>query len=218
MTGKTHWGLGVMSGVAVAGLDSVHGDAVATVLTVVVATLASILPDIDDEGSVVNKFLFQGVRKSWRSFALAFVGVAIMLFSLFYQAPLWVLLAGLFALSVAFVPHRSFTHSLLALAAVAGITYLASPVLVPAMVAGYASHLLADSLTPAGVPLLWPLSVRIGFGRIGLHFPTGGWGDRVLGRLSLWMASLMCVWFLFDGLFVEGTWAMSWIESVLSYF
>ncbi len=55
------------------------------------------------------------------------------------------------------VGHRGITHSLLAvlaclgLLAVMGLGWLAAPVAV-----GYLSHLLADALTPSGVPLLWP--------------------------------------------------------------
>ncbi|MBS9433238.1 MULTISPECIES: metal-dependent hydrolase [Photorhabdus] len=63
--------------------------------------------------------------------------------------------------------HRGFTHSLLAL--ILGITlfWLKIPEewLIPtdffhAMIVGYLSHLIADMLTPAGVPLLWPIKIR----------------------------------------------------------
>ncbi|KAF0224346.1 MAG: putative membrane-bound metal-dependent [Rhodospirillaceae bacterium] len=53
--------------------------------------------------------------------------------------------------------HRGLTHSALAvlagavLLAIMGTGWLAAPVVV-----GYLSHLLADGLTPSGVPLLWP--------------------------------------------------------------
>jgi len=55
------------------------------------------------------------------------------------------------------VGHRGITHSAiavvtgLALLMVMGMGWMAAPVVV-----GYLSHLLADSLTPSGVPLLWP--------------------------------------------------------------
>ncbi|KEY58427.1 metal-dependent hydrolase [Serratia sp. DD3] len=63
--------------------------------------------------------------------------------------------------------HRGFTHSLLAI--VGGMLLLQLDVygrwLIPAdvlhaMIIGYFSHLLADALTPAGVPLLWPCRWR----------------------------------------------------------
>ena len=63
--------------------------------------------------------------------------------------------------------HRGFTHSLLVV--FAGIFLFRShfphgwiiPVdALQAMIVGYLSHILADMLTPAGVPLLWPCRWR----------------------------------------------------------
>ena len=63
--------------------------------------------------------------------------------------------------------HRGFTHSLLAVFGLLTLFYLKVPEswIVPAdaiqgMVLGYLSHILADMLTPAGVPLLWPCRWR----------------------------------------------------------
>lgn len=57
--------------------------------------------------------------------------------------------------------HRGFTHSLAALA----IAGAAGSALVPAswwllIVAALASHIVCDMMTPAGVPLLWPMPRR----------------------------------------------------------
>ncbi|AYA40468.1 metal-dependent hydrolase [Xenorhabdus nematophila] len=63
--------------------------------------------------------------------------------------------------------HRGFTHSLLAL--IVGMTLFQTEIpsnwpiptdFIHAMVVGYISHLIADMLTPAGIPLLWPLRTR----------------------------------------------------------
>ncbi|MDU6412788.1 MAG: metal-dependent hydrolase, partial [Yersiniaceae bacterium] len=60
-----------------------------------------------------------------------------------------------------------FTHSLLAVAS--GIFLFRSQVpadwgipldVLHAMIVGYLSHIMADMLTPAGVPLLWPCRWR----------------------------------------------------------
>lgn len=62
------------------------------------------------------------------------------------------------------VGHRGITHSLIAVAAgvivlaALGFGWMAAPVVV-----GYLSHLAADSLTPSGVPLLWPSRRRFTF-------------------------------------------------------
>jgi inner membrane protein len=56
--------------------------------------------------------------------------------------------------------HRGLFHSLLA----AGLIYLLALKFFPAYslycLIGYLSHLLLDCLTPAGVPLLWPIPYR----------------------------------------------------------
>lgn len=63
--------------------------------------------------------------------------------------------------------HRGFTHSLLAFC---GLAILWETQITPrwdisadifhALLLGYLSHLIADILTPSGVPLLWPLKAR----------------------------------------------------------
>jgi len=63
--------------------------------------------------------------------------------------------------------HRGFTHSLLAVLGGLWLFQVNIPQgwIIPAdvlqgMVLGYLSHILADMLTPAGVPLLWPCRWR----------------------------------------------------------
>ncbi|AEW44574.1 putative inner membrane protein regulated by LexA [Serratia symbiotica str. 'Cinara cedri'] len=65
--------------------------------------------------------------------------------------------------------HRGMTHSFLAI--IGCSTFLSSGLLLSiitpiptyfahAMVVGYISHILADMLTPAGIPLLWPYKIH----------------------------------------------------------
>ena len=63
--------------------------------------------------------------------------------------------------------HRGFTHSLLAVFLALTLFALKVPYswIMPTdalqgMVVGYLSHIVADMLTPAGVPLLWPCRWR----------------------------------------------------------
>jgi inner membrane protein len=57
-----------------------------------------------------------------------------------------------------------------------------------ALAFGWASHLLLDALTPAGVPLLWPLPARV---RLPPGITTGGLLEQVVVALGL----LLClVW------------------------
>lgn len=54
--------------------------------------------------------------------------------------------------------HRSFSHSLMALAAFAAATYLTCPSLAPYVALGFATHLVLDALTYRGLRLFWPAS------------------------------------------------------------
>ncbi|WP_392588583.1 metal-dependent hydrolase [Serratia ureilytica] len=96
------------------------------------ALLTSLLPDIDHPKSVL------GQRLRWLAIPIARA-----------------------------FGHRGFTHSLLAIAGGMALFQLDVPRSWPipadalhAMIIGYFSHLLADMLTPAGVPLLWPCRWR----------------------------------------------------------
>lgn len=53
--------------------------------------------------------------------------------------------------------HRGITHSLLALVVcLAGLLLLGRDAVAAPVIVGYVSHLLCDSMTVGGVPLLWP--------------------------------------------------------------
>lgn len=92
--------------------------------------------------------------------------------------------------------HRGFTHSLLAVFIGLTLFYLKVPDswIIPAdalqgLVLGYLSHILADMITPAGVPLLWPCRWRF---RLPLLSPQrGNQLERVLCMAlftwALWM-------------------------------
>ncbi|MCP1065712.1 metal-dependent hydrolase [Serratia symbiotica] len=105
------------------------------------ALLTSLLPDIDHPKSLL------GQRLSW---------IAIPIARAF--------------------GHRGFTHSLLAITG--GIvlfrlefprSWPIPPDVLHAMIIGYFSHLLADMLTPAGVPLLWPCRWRFRLPLLNYH-------------------------------------------------
>ncbi|MCV2531086.1 MAG: metal-dependent hydrolase [Candidatus Lightella neohaematopini] len=60
--------------------------------------------------------------------------------------------------------HRSFTHSLLLIIIIIiciNIKQINIPIdVIYAMIIGYISHIIADILTPAGIPLLWPYNKK----------------------------------------------------------
>jgi inner membrane protein len=97
--------------------------------------------------------------------------------------------------------HRGITHSLFAI--IAGIyimhKYGYQTEYVAAIVVGYLSHLLGDMMTNSGVPLLWPVKLKMAIPL----FSTGGFVEWLV-RIAL-MALLFWVvlrpWLIKTGVF-----------------
>jgi inner membrane protein len=119
------------------------------------AAAGSLLPDIDTPGSTLRYHLHKHT--------------GILLFPVLTAAGCLLLKHGYFSLYsfvlyltyiiLAFLlPHRTFTHSILGFAAFMSVfSGMHWYILLPAA-AGYGTHLLADLLTPAGIPVFYPLS------------------------------------------------------------
>ena len=60
--------------------------------------------------------------------------------------------------------HRSFTHSLVAMACFCAAVYLACAPLLPFFALGYATHLALDVTNKQGIQLLWPLRKEMSLG------------------------------------------------------
>jgi membrane-bound metal-dependent hydrolase YbcI (DUF457 family) len=84
--------------------------------------------------------------------------------------------------------HRGFTHSLLGIAAAVGLAEYFLPARWQCVGFCYGLHILADALTPAGVPLLWPLNKRFGFGLV----RTGSTGYGLLS-FAVWIMAIAAV-------------------------
>lgn len=91
-----------------------------------------------------------------------------------------------------FLGHRSISHSILGaylfykflgfiLPMILNSAYIYPQVVFDAMMIGYISHLLADSLTREGIPLLFPLKINIGFPPLKfLRIRTGSWVENLV--------------------------------------
>lgn len=92
------------------------------------------------------------------------------------------------------VGHRTLTHSLLGVALFALPVWLllgGYPNLYYALVAGYASHVLADALNTRGVPLLWPLGGPVRLLPAGVR--SGGVGELAVALAALVFAGAAIV-------------------------
>ena len=205
MRGSSHLAIGLITGVAVAGL--VPGIPF-SLAGIALAGFSALAPDLDHpesrlsqrlgfaQGYVRWAFIVVGVvlgaytylnlppgaeqRLSYtaalafglmgaalqggsaRKLALLFTGLGTVVAGL-YAEQLWLSLLGTFVALAPFTAHRSWTHTIWATILWTYIGYLANRSLGWRGVAhfagaGYVSHLLADTLTKAGVRYLLPVS------------------------------------------------------------
>ncbi|SFX76930.1 LexA-binding, inner membrane-associated putative hydrolase [Thermoactinomyces sp. DSM 45891] len=169
MTGKTHLSVGALFGV---GYATVNGDGSQDWLTIcigiAVATLSSMLPDLDHKGSYISKYVTLNLKTRYRAIFASLIGFLLIAACFYFNGPLWIALTGLYVVIAAYVPHRSFTHSLMGVGLVGMISFLALPnqVYFEYFMAGYLSHLFADALTVSGIPLFWPNKTGFRLARI----------------------------------------------------
>lgn len=196
VTGNTHLALGLTAGAVAVGVTGAGGHLLEATGMVLIASLGSLVPDIDEDNSLLNNLLFKSIR--YRSVALAALGGIFALFALLQGLDWWIFFSGIYAVAVAFIPHRSFTHSFLSMGIVTWITYLAHPPYALAMALGYFSHLLADAVTVGGVPFFWPWKKRIGLRNLGVRIRSGDKIDKMTGKISMYGGGLALIWLLFQ--------------------
>lgn len=105
-------------------------------------------------GLVTSQGIIRNALVSLIGFAMIYAGVR--------MDHAWLLHLGVFVAWVPWLDHRGMTHTVWALLLWGAIgweleTQLGIEGVMATAVAGYASHLLADTLTPAGVKWLFPL-------------------------------------------------------------
>jgi len=186
MNGRSHAIIGAAAGLTVVIYHAIETGATISpawsAVTVALATAAALMPDLDSTDTTARtKFGLgkQQIKREWRKRPrLSLVGRWFVSIQLNFFA--WLM------------PHRGPTHWLATAAALIFILYtLASllqlPLTIPlAFGAGYLSHLLADGLTVAGVPLFGPVSRRpVHLLPRLLRFRTGGMVEQAALLLIL---------------------------------
>ncbi len=106
-----------------------------------------------------------------------------------------------------FYKHRTITHSFLGLFLVFNFLNLLIPKLfnpsfvnpetiIVSIMIGFISHLVADSLTEEGIPLLFPLKINFGFPPIRpLRIKTGHWFENFVVFPVVWV---YLFWFVYS--------------------
>ena len=168
MMSKAHIAVGMAAAVAIAQTGSVES----CVAAVVGGSVGGIIADCDIHPSRAHKDALIG--------RLIVVGIAVVALLAdryanaglcdYLVAHLGVpLLAGIALFAVltfagGHTDHRSFTHSLVAMAAFCAAVYLACAPLLPFFAVGYASHLALDIVNKQGIQLFWPLRKEVSLG------------------------------------------------------
>ena len=168
MMSKTH----IAVGVAAALVAAQTGSAESCVLAVVGGSLGGIIADCDITPSRAHKDALLG------RLIVAAIAAAAFALDYWYGAGAcnylvehlgMKLIGGIAAFAAltfigAHTDHRSFTHSLVAMAAFCAAIWLAFEPLLPYFAIGYASHLVMDFTNTQPIRLFWPLGKGFGLG------------------------------------------------------
>lgn len=182
MNGKTHGAIGVATGCLICTIGISHGYGLAAV-SVLTSGVGAKLPDIDHNSSKIGRTrktvmnVVKVVGTLTLTGAIALTAYEALRTGSWLKAILTVLLpvlAVVLACIAAKVPavqkalgfytkHRGIMHTMVVpvLLIVLTIYRVNIPVIQWALIglaAGYVSHLIADSLTVSGCPLLWPIT------------------------------------------------------------
>lgn len=104
-----------------------------------------------------------------------------------------------------FLGHRTLSHSLLGLYLIYKIlswflykvlnpSFVDPRIILISIMVGYISHLILDIFTKDGLPLLFPLKIKIGIPPVkALRITTGKWVENIVFYPSIW---IYLIWFI----------------------
>jgi inner membrane protein len=147
MLGRTHLAIGL------AATAVILKNPTQLPISLTVAAASALLPDIDTPNSMLRYQLkrYTGVLTFPALIAAGYFLFKYKCFSLLS------LILYLTYIVLAFVgPHRGFTHSLAGFMFFTLILFTSNKTIILPAIIGYSTHLVADLLTPSGVPLLYP--------------------------------------------------------------
>lgn len=184
MTGKTHIGIGVISTVILSQYINYN----LSLGTLIIASIAAMLPDIDHPKSIINKYILPMKNKEFKIAIYVTFGLFLIALNYFYFNNPYLMVCGIFLVLIGASAHREgITHSiagLLCFVSVFGflaITYNFKNLIIPCAI-GYGTHLVGDMFTNRGVPLLYPFKKKKF--KMPLTYSVGSWwGNLVEGGI-----------------------------------
>ena len=180
MRGTSHVIIGVTLTGAILNLtDYNYGIAEAAI-----AGIGSLLPDIDEDSSTINKY----IPFSFRKFIYVILG-GYLLYQIYKTKNFTLLIPAIVSLLIYFSGHRGFTHSIAA-AVIFTIAFMKTPTYIYPFIIGYGLHLICDMLNEKGIALLYPIKKMF---KSPIHFTM----NSLLGRtieLAAVMLSIGAYW------------------------
>jgi inner membrane protein len=175
MTARTHNAIAFASLVTVATyFPPSHLNLLTLIVGVVGVDIGALIPDMDTSGNYLWGLLPQGQK------------LGNFLKDIFYK-------------------HRTITHSLLGffliykffewlLPRIFNPSFIDPKIIFASIMIGYISHLVADSFTEEGIPLLFPLKIAFGIPPIKkMRIKTGGWFENFVVFPVTW---IYLIWFV----------------------
>lgn len=174
MTSRTHDAFAFATLVTVAALFPPHGISLQTMIAAILAAdMGGLIPDMDTAGNRLWELLPQGTK------------LAKVLRKIFYK-------------------HRTLTHSLIGvyglyrffdwvLPKILNTTFFDVDIILWSLMIGIGSHILSDSFTEEGVPLLFPFRIAFGIPPIrSWRIKTGQWFETfvvfpAIGVYVIWL-------------------------------
>ena len=168
MMSKTHIAVGVASALVIAHTGSVES----CVAAMIGGSVGGIIADCDITPSRAHKDALIGriivIAVSVVSLAIDYWYGAGVCDYLVGSLGVWLIVGIVLFAALTFVgghtDHRSFTHSLVGMAAFCGSFYSICEPLLPYFVIGYASHLVLDITNKQGIQLFWPFNTNVSIG------------------------------------------------------
>lgn len=147
MKGTSHAIIGItLSAVIAKQLGQPYGISEAAI-----AGIASLLPDIDEDSSTINKY----VPLSYKKFIYGAMGLY-MAYYMYKTRSIALLIPAIISLLIYLSGHRGYTHSILSMA-IFIIAFIKTPNYILPFAVGYSLHLLCDMINAKGIRLMYPL-------------------------------------------------------------
>lgn len=175
MTARTHNAFAFASLVTVAAyFPPEHINLLTFVVAIVGVDIGALIPDMDTGGNYLWGLLPQGQK------------LGSFLRKIFYK-------------------HRTITHSLLGffivfkflecvLPRIFNSNFIDPNIIFASIIIGFASHLISDSFTEEGIPLLFPLRIPFGIPPVrAIRIKTGQWFENIVIFPVIW---IYLIWFV----------------------